>query len=159
MSTIEQTEQTDQAPQAEQLTAWGARLDQAIADIQRLEPESRAAAEEFALAMDSLSREALTTMVKKLKADPRGKELLFELVDEPDVRFLLGLHGIIRMPDPEMAERVAQGIGEDGSVAQHSHGASAESKAFFSLSSLLRGPQSAHACGCSGGDACVCGDH
>lgn len=150
MTTFEETDQ---------LTAWGARLDQAIADIQRLDPEARATAEEFALAMDSLSRQALTTIVKKLKSDPRGKELLFELVDEPDVRFLLGMHGIIRMPDPDQADRVQQGIGEDGSVAQHSHGGSTESKAFFSLSSLLRGPQTGHACGCSGDDACVCGGH
>lgn len=147
--------------ETDRLTAWGSRLDQAVNNIQQLEPEARATAEEFALAMDSLSREALTTMVKKLKADPRGKELLFELVDEPEVRFLLGLHGIIRLPDPEQAERVQQGIGEDGSIVKNPHvGGSAESKVFFSLSSLLQGSQAGHSCDCSTDDAstCECGD-
>lgn len=143
----------------EQLTVWGARLDQAVADIQRLDPEARAAAEEFALALDTLSRTALTEIVRTLKADPRGKELLFELVDDPSVRFLLGMHGIIRMPDPEQAERVKAGIGEDGSGAPSSKGKS-EGKAFVSLASLFKGPQNeGHACGCSGGGECVCGSH
>ena len=148
-----------QVSSTEQLTVWGARLDQAVADVQRLDPESRAIAEEFALALDTLSRTALTEIVKTLKADPRGKELLFELVDDPSVRFLLGMHGIIRMPDPEQAERVKSGQGEDGSGAAHSHGKS-EGKAFISLASMLKGPQNeGHACGCSGGDGCVCGSY
>lgn len=143
----------------EQLTVWGARLDQAVADIQMLDPEARAIAEEFALALDTLSRTALTTIVKKLKSDEHGKELLFELVDDPSVRFLLGMHGIIRMPDPEQAERVKAGKGEDGSGAPHSHGKS-EGKAFISLASMLKGPQNeGHACGCSGGGECACGSH
>lgn len=148
----------------ERLTAWGARLDQAVAGIQELPGEQRAIAENFALALDSLSREALTTIVRTLKADPRGKELLFELVDDETVRFLLGMHGIIRLPDPEQAERVRDGVGEDGSVA-----APPQKRAFFSLESMLRGPREAGgSCGCGGaaadpnGDpqaACGCGGH
>lgn len=152
---------TDVSATPEQLTEWGARLDQAVAGIQDLPDEQRAVAQEFALSLDSLSRAALTTIVRTLKGDPRGKELLFELVDDPTVRFLLGMHGIIRLPDPEQAGRVRDGIGEDGSSASH-----ATPKAFFSLESMLRGPQQGHACGCGGHDSadgaaagCACGEH
>jgi len=34
--------------------------------------------------------------VQKLKAEPRGKELLVELVDDPSVRALFAMHGIIK---------------------------------------------------------------
>ncbi len=157
----------DEAPAADQLTEFGARLDQAVAQIQELPPEQRAAAENFALALDGLSKAGLTTIVRALKADPRGKEILFELVDDPTVRMLLGMHGIIRLPDPEQAARVAAGIGEDGSAAPASaHGSKAPSgKAFVSLEAMFRGPDlqaAGHACGCGGdhGDAgCSCGAH
>lgn len=143
---------------AEQLTVWGARLDQAVEAIQRLDPESRAVAEEFALSLDALSRTALTTIVRRLKEDERGKELLFELVDDPGVRFLLGMHGIIRMPDPEQAEQVRSGAGADGVAPGKAHGGKSQT-AFISLQSLLRGPEKQHACGCDGGNGCVCGGH
>ncbi len=147
------------------LSAFGARLDQAVAQIQELPPEPRAVAENFALALDALSKAGLTTIVKRLKADPRGKELLFELVDDPTVRLLLGMHGIIRLPDPAQAERVAKGIGEDGSAAPASpHGGTSGGRAFVSLESMFRGPQTGHACGCGAADggaesACACGGH
>lgn len=144
---------------SEQISEWGARLDQAIANIQELPPEQRAIAQDFALALDALSKSALTTIVRTLRGDERGKELLFELVDDPTVRLLLGMHGIIRLPDPEQADRVSRGIGEDGSRAPSPHGSGA--KAFVSLEAMFRGPQSAeaHACGCGGGDDCSCGAH
>lgn len=146
---------------AEQLTVWGARLDQAVTSIQHLDPEARAVAEEFALALDALSRTALTTMVRRLKEDEQGKALLFELVDDPSVRFLLGMHGIIRMPDPEQAEQVRTGAGADGVAPGQGHGSGGgkPQTAFISLQSLLRGPQKEHACGCDGGNGCVCGGH
>lgn len=141
------------------LSEWGARLDQAVAAIHELPGESRAAAEAFALALDSLSRTALTEIVRRLRADPRGKELLFELVDDPAVRMLLGMHGIIRLPDPEQAERVRLGLGADGEAAN-----TPAPRAFISLEAMLRGPaQAADACGCGGpaaaADACGCGGH
>jgi len=49
--------------------------------------------------LDAASRErayaAREAIVKRLKEDPRGKELFFELVDDPGVRVLLAMHGII----------------------------------------------------------------
>ncbi len=152
-------------PAGEQLSEWGARLDQAVKAIGELPPEQRAVAQDFALALDAVSKAALTTIVRRLRADDRGKELLYELVDDPGVRLLLGMHGIIRLPDPEQAERVRAGIGEDGSAVSSSHstgdGSNAGGRTFVSLESMFRGPQpqQAHACGCGGGGACGCGGH
>lgn len=50
-------------------------------------------------ALTELNRRALTAIVRRLREDPRGKELLFELVDDPEVHMVLAVHGIIR-PDP-----------------------------------------------------------
>jgi len=143
------------------LTAWGARLDQAVSGIQALEPSSRAVAEEFALALDMVSREALTTMVRRMRADPRGTELLFDLVDDPAVRMLLGMYGIIRLPDPEQAERAAAGLGADGTAITPP----ASVRTFISLDAMLRGPseRSAGSCGTGedacGPESCGCGGH
>ncbi|WP_300590902.1 hypothetical protein [Microbacterium sp.] len=148
------TRDTD-SPEVETLETTAARLDAAVAAISRLDPDSRAVAEEFALALDALSREALTTIVRALREDPRGKELLFDLVDDPAVRMLLGMHGIIRMPDPAAtAEATAP-----------APAASARPVAFVSLESLLRGPSAAPtgACGTGasacGPEGCGCGGH
>ncbi|KJL36259.1 MAG: hypothetical protein CMH36_07000 [Microbacterium sp.] len=130
------------------LDAAATRLDRAVAALAELSPESRAVADEFALAADALAKDALTTIVRTLRADPRGKELLFELVDDPAVRMLLGMHGIIRMPDP---------AGIAAPVERR--------PAFVSLEAMLRGPRAvpigacgvgAHACGPEG---CGCGAH
>ncbi|MHB1172360.1 MAG: hypothetical protein ACYCZY_07655 [Lacisediminihabitans sp.] len=161
--TAEQDSQ-DQAQQqpVEQLTAWGARLDNAVRGIQELSPEDQIVAEEFALALDAVSRQALTTMVRRLRADERGTELLFELVDDPAVRLLLGMHGIIRLPDPEQAERASAGLGADGAPA----GAAGRAvRTFISLDAMLRGPSASTggACGTGqsacGPESCGCGGH
>ncbi|MEV8358846.1 hypothetical protein [Microbacterium schleiferi] len=148
------TRDTD-TPEAATLETTASRLDAAVAAISRLDPDSRAVAEEFALALDALSKEALTTIVRALREDPRGKELLFDLVDDPAVRMLLGMHGIIRMPDPAAtAEATAP-----------APTASARPVAFVSLESLLRGPSAAPtgACGTGAGacgpEGCGCGGH
>jgi hypothetical protein len=150
------------AASTEKLTAWGARLDQAVKGIQELPPEQKMIAEEFALALDTVSREALTTIVRRLRADDRGSELLFELVDDPAVRMLLGMYGIIRLPDPEQAERASSGLGADGAPMP----AKKPARAFVSLDAMLRGPATAPAAGaCGTGDhacgpeSCGCGGH
>ncbi|OJV97243.1 MAG: hypothetical protein BGO47_10280 [Microbacterium sp. 67-17] len=155
MTMLDADTRDSDALEAETLETTAARLDAAVAAISRLDPDSRAVAEEFALALDALSKEALTTIVRALREDPRGKELLFDLVDDPAVRMLLGMHGIIRMPDPAAtAEATAP-----------APVASARPVAFVSLESLLRGPSAAPtgACGTGasacGPEGCGCGGH
>jgi Fe-S cluster biogenesis protein NfuA/nitrite reductase/ring-hydroxylating ferredoxin subunit len=60
---------------------------------------TRGAATDLRLAVEAVHRAGLVTVVRRLREDPRGRELLFDLVDDPVVHLLLSLHGIIR-PDP-----------------------------------------------------------
>lgn len=97
-------------------------LDEAQSRIVDLDPAARAAVDEVIDALNALHKQGLTTVVRALKNDPRGKELLFDLVDEPDVRMILAMHGIIR-PDPETAARQ---VLDQVRVGLQSHGGDVE---------------------------------
>lgn len=75
------------------------RVDDAVAALAGLAPESRAVAEELKAAIEAIHRAGLVTMVRRLRADDAAREVLFDLVDDPMVHLLLSLHGIVR-PDP-----------------------------------------------------------
>ena len=72
------------------------RVDKAIAEVQVLNPEIRAKAMTLKSTIEEFHKVGLTQIVKKLKDDPRGKQLLFELVDEPTVYALFAMHGLVR---------------------------------------------------------------
>jgi len=55
-------------------------------------------------ALEAFHRAGLATIVRRLEEDPRGKELLLELVADPGVRAMLVMHGIIRSSPPPAAE-------------------------------------------------------
>jgi nitrite reductase/ring-hydroxylating ferredoxin subunit len=92
---------TPGTPADEDLEALAARVDHALEALGGLEASVREKAEAVRTAIEAFHRVGLTTIVKRLKEDPRGKELLFELVDDPGVRALLAMHGIIRSAPPE----------------------------------------------------------
>lgn len=80
-------------------------LDAARASIIGLDPPARKAAEEMAAALDAAHRAALVHIVRGLREDPRGKELLFQLVDDPAIRLVLLMHGIIRADPMTLARQ------------------------------------------------------
>lgn len=85
-------------------------LDDAAAKIGALDPAARQLVDDALGSLNALHKLGLTTMVRTLKDDPRGRELLFGLVDEPEVRMILAMHGIIR-PDPQtLARQVLDGV-------------------------------------------------
>ena len=75
------------------------RFDDAMSRAADLDQLPRQLVAEAVEAVNDLHKRALTTVVRRLREDPRGKELLFELVDEPEVQLVLAMHSIIR-PDP-----------------------------------------------------------
>lgn len=83
------------------------RVDKAIAEVQTLEPDVRAKAMSLKSAIEEFHKTGLTHIVRKLKEDPNGKQLLFDLVDEPTVYALLSMHGLIRA---DVRTRVARVI-------------------------------------------------
>jgi len=102
-------------PELEQLAK---RVDDAVAAVAGLDPQSRAVAEELQAALEAVHRAGLATMVRRMRDDPAAKTVLFDLVDDPVVHLLLSLHGIIR-PDPKThAERVLATVRPQ----LHSHG-------------------------------------
>jgi Fe-S cluster biogenesis protein NfuA/nitrite reductase/ring-hydroxylating ferredoxin subunit len=72
------------------------RVDKAIAEVQSLEPADRARAMNLKSTIEEFHKAGLTHIVKTLKDDSRGKELLFQLVEEPTVYALFAMHGLIR---------------------------------------------------------------
>lgn len=75
------------------------RVDEAARAVANLDEPARRAAHELRAAIEAAHRDALITIVRRLRAEPGGRGVLFELVDDPLVRMLFSLHGIIR-PDP-----------------------------------------------------------
>lgn len=82
------------------------RVDKAVTAVAELEQGPRAVADELKAAVEAVHKAALVTIVRRMKADEATRAALFELVDDPVVRMLLSLHGIVR-PDPmTVANRV-----------------------------------------------------
>lgn len=117
------------APAADEgpdLEALAAKLDEVQATLAELDPLPRRLVGEHVEAIDELHRAALTKIVRALREDPRGKEILFELVEEPVVHMVLAMHGIVRTADPTaQAERtlasLRPGIESHGGDVQLSH--------------------------------------
>lgn len=73
-----------------------AQVDQAVDKVNQLDDQGKRAALALKTAIEAFHKVGLTKIVQKLKADPQGKELLFELVDEPSVYALFAMHGLVR---------------------------------------------------------------
>jgi len=90
------------------LEALARRLDEAQAKMPELDPYPRQLLNEHLDALAELHRSGLRTIVRTLRDDPRGKELLFELVDDPAVRMIFALNGVIRSGDPDPVAQAEQ---------------------------------------------------
>lgn len=85
-------------------------VDEALAAVAALDPEARDAALALRAAVEQFHHQALVTVVRTLRNDPRGKELLFELVDDPAVRAVLAVQGIIKAPLAVRVEQALDGV-------------------------------------------------
>lgn len=84
------------------------RVDKAIAEVQTLEPEARAKAIMLKSTIEEFHKVGLTHIVKTLKNDPDGKQLLFDMVDEPTVYALFSMHGLVRADLQTQVSRVIE---------------------------------------------------
>lgn len=103
--------QTTPAPSAtevanDDLEQLAQRVDRAVAEIQSLEPDVRDKALTLKSAIEEFHTAGLTHIVKTLKSDPHGKQLLFEMVDEPTVYALFAMHGLVRVDLKTQVSRV-----------------------------------------------------
>jgi len=87
---------TAESDAAKQIDDLAQRVDDVIAQIQQLPEPARQKALELKSAIEAFHKDGLTRIVRSLKADPRGKELLLELVEDAFVFTLFAMHGIVR---------------------------------------------------------------
>lgn len=81
------------------------RVDNAVERAGLLEPGARQVALALKAAVEGFHREGLRAIVARLKDDPDGRRLLFELADDPGVYALLLLHGLVRADPATVAQR------------------------------------------------------
>jgi len=98
------------------------RVDEAVEAASELKGEARERALAMKSAIEEFHKSALSHVVKFLKSDPRGKELLFEMVDQPEIYAMLSMHGLIR---PDLSARVRRVI-ENVRPYMQSHGGDVE---------------------------------
>ncbi len=84
------------------------RVDQASAEAQAMPADMRTKAMSLKSAIEEFHKIGLTRIVRTLKNDPRGKELLFELIDHPEVYALFSMHGLIRADLRTQVRRVIE---------------------------------------------------
>jgi nitrite reductase/ring-hydroxylating ferredoxin subunit/Fe-S cluster biogenesis protein NfuA len=106
------TSATDDASAFEELAfeELASAVDVARAAAVGLPSPAREVATGLQEAVEAFHRPALVSIVRLLRSDPRGKELLFEMVDDPAVRAVLSLHGIIRPPLRVRAEQALDAV-------------------------------------------------
>lgn len=95
---------------ADELEHLAAAVDQAAEAAAQLDEPARAQALALQESIEAFHKAALTRIVRRLRDDPRGKELLFELVDDPLVYALLVRHGIVRLSLSARAARVIEHV-------------------------------------------------
>jgi len=91
----------------QEFEALARRVDQALQEVERLEEEARRKGRELREALEAFHRFCLVRMVRSLRGDPVGRELLLKLVEDPAVYALFLMHGIVK---PDLATRVAQAL-------------------------------------------------
>lgn len=82
-----------------------ARIARAQQAVERLDEQARSAARELEAAIESHHSRVLEVMVARLRDDETGRELLYELVDDPEVYTALVKAGMVR---PTLAMRAIQ---------------------------------------------------
>jgi Fe-S cluster biogenesis protein NfuA/nitrite reductase/ring-hydroxylating ferredoxin subunit len=87
-----------------------AALDAALAGVAALEGDPRRAADDLRRALEDTHRAALVHVIRELRADPRGKELLFAMVDAPAVRMVLLSHGLIKADPTTLARQALEQV-------------------------------------------------
>lgn len=90
----------------ENLEKLAEKVDIALREVRKLDAQAQKQALALKTAIEEFHKVGITQIVKKLKGDPRGKELLFELVDDPTVYALFAMHGIVRADVTTRANRV-----------------------------------------------------
>ena len=111
------------------------RVDRALENVNRLaDADAKSHAHGLKTAIEDFNRFGLVKIVRKLKADARGKELLFELLDEPGVHALFTAHKIIKAETGAKIVRVLEFV----KPYMQSHGGDVEFVKFENDTAFVR---------------------
>lgn len=72
------------------------RVDELRDQVSHQDLQVRELLQETIDAITAFNRIGLITLIQKMKSDPRGQEILFAAVDEPEVMALFASHGLLR---------------------------------------------------------------
>jgi Fe-S cluster biogenesis protein NfuA/nitrite reductase/ring-hydroxylating ferredoxin subunit len=97
-------------------------VETALTEVKGMPIDHRTRAIALKDAVEAFHKAGLTQIVRTLKADPRGMELLLELVDDPNVYALFAMHGIVKA---DLRTRVARVV-ETVRPYTQSHGGDVE---------------------------------
>jgi Fe-S cluster biogenesis protein NfuA/nitrite reductase/ring-hydroxylating ferredoxin subunit len=121
------------------------RVDQAVAEVRTLDAPSPAKAMAMKNAIEEFHKLGLIKMVQRLKSDDRGRELLFELAEDPTVYALFSMHNLVKA---DLRTRVARVI-EMVRPYMQSHGGDVELVEVTSETVFLRLKGSCNGCSLS----------
>jgi Fe-S cluster biogenesis protein NfuA/nitrite reductase/ring-hydroxylating ferredoxin subunit len=105
-----------------ELATHAKAVEDALAEVKGMPIDHRTRAIKLKDTVEAFHKAGLITIVKALKADPRGKELLLDLVDDPGVYALFAMHGIVKA---DLRTRVARVV-ETVRPYTQSHGGDVE---------------------------------
>ncbi len=90
------------------LEQLAAQVDRAVADIRALPDDVQDKAMALKSAVESFHRAGLEHIVRTLRSDPVGKDILLDLVREPAVYALFTMHGLVRPDRTTQVSRVIE---------------------------------------------------
>ncbi|HXU47338.1 MAG TPA: NifU family protein [Thermoanaerobaculia bacterium] len=121
------------------------RVDRALAAAETQEPAARERSREVRHAIEAFHKAGLIRIVRALKADPRGTELLLDLAADPTVYALFSMHGLMRA---DLRTRVVQALDLVRPYLQ-SHGGDVELVELTERTVTLRLTGACHGCSMS----------
>jgi Fe-S cluster biogenesis protein NfuA/nitrite reductase/ring-hydroxylating ferredoxin subunit len=107
---------------ASELATRAQAVETALTEVRGMPIDQRTRALALKDAVEAFHKAGLVTIVRTLKADPRGKELLLDLADDPGVYALFAMHGIVKA---DLRTRVARVV-ETVRPYTQSHGGDVE---------------------------------
>ncbi len=84
----------DEVPQS--FDELAQRVDELRDRVSHQDPQVKDLLDETIDAITAFNRVGLVTLIRKMRADPRGQEILYSAVDEPEVMALMASHGLVR---------------------------------------------------------------
>ncbi len=138
-------ERPAERPAESELDRLASRVDRAIAAVDALETSAREPAVELRRAIEAFHKEGLTRIVRALKADPRGAEILYEFVDEPSIYALFAMHGLVRA---DLRTRVERALDQVRPFLR-SHGGDVELVEIEGTTATVRLSGACHGCSMS----------